>query len=217
MIDLERQHPREIWFDVHVWTDGPFDSPSVRALTSYVDAIERLAEGAKHHVVVFELNANNHSQRRALANAVAIGRTERDGRLPVVLSANALQPDGQNDNGWDQGLLFLDPAKVWLQPPGYVTQMIAKSRLQLVVPAEVVGAPLDVTAERSEDAKFVVLRVVNAGEAPVTASLQLRGFNPTRVNVLELAGPLNASNTAERPAATAPKESAFSSDGVEAA
>ena len=36
---------------------------------------------------------------------------ERDGRLPIVTSANGLQPDGQNDNGWDQGLLFLNPRR----------------------------------------------------------------------------------------------------------
>jgi alpha-L-arabinofuranosidase len=210
ILDLVRQHDREVWFDVHVWTEGPSDSPSARALASYVDAIERLAEGAKHRVVVFEFNANNHDHRRALANAAAIGRLTRDGRVPVALSANCLQPDGQNDNGWDQGLLFLDPAKVWLQPPGYVTRMIARSRLQFVVPAELTGnAALDVTAERSADAKHLVLRVVNAGEAAVAASLELPGFTPIKraVNVLELAGPLDAVNTAGRPAAMAPKES----------
>jgi hypothetical protein len=69
-------------------------------------------------VAVFEFNAGNHAQRRALANALVINALERDGRVPVATSANALQPDGQNDNGWDQGLLFLNPARVWLQPPG---------------------------------------------------------------------------------------------------
>jgi DUF1680 family protein len=208
ILDLARQHGREVWFDVHVWTDGPSESPSVRALSSYVDAIERLADGAKHHVVVFELNANNHGQRRAIANAAAIGRIERDGRLPVVLSANGLQPDGQNDNGWDQGLLFLDPGSVWLQPPGYVTRMIARSRQELVVPAQVTGAAsLDVTAERSADAKSLVLRVVNSADAAIATSLELPGFAPRTLHVSELAGPLNASNTAARPKAIVPGES----------
>jgi hypothetical protein len=67
--------------------------------------LDKLANGARHRVVVFELNANNHSQRRALANALAINAIERDGRLPITTSANCLQPDGQNDNGWDQGFL----------------------------------------------------------------------------------------------------------------
>ena len=51
---------------------------------------------------------------------------ERDGRLPIATSANCLQPDRQNDNGWNQGLLFLNPSQVWLQPPGYVTQMLSR-------------------------------------------------------------------------------------------
>ena len=52
-----------------MWTEGPGESPSGRAFSSYVDAIDELAGGAKHRVVVFEFNANNHDQRRALANA----------------------------------------------------------------------------------------------------------------------------------------------------
>ena len=92
-------------------------------------------------MVVFELNSGNHAQRRALANAIAIGELQKLGnRLPVVCSANALQPDGQNDNGWDQGLLFLDPSQVWLQPPGYVTRMIARSYQPINVPVEVKSA-----------------------------------------------------------------------------
>jgi len=198
-----------VWFDVHVWTEGPGESASGRALTSYVDAIDRLAEGAKHRVVVFEFNANNHDQRRALANAAAIGRVERDGRVPVALSANCLQPAGQNDNGWDQGLLFLDPARVWLQPPGYVTRMIARSRLETVVPAEVIGGvALDVTAERSGDGKVLVLRVVNAGDRPVEALLQVKGFavGGRVMRVSELAGSLDAVNTAARLDAIVPRE-----------
>jgi hypothetical protein len=210
ILDLARANGREVWFDVHMWTEGPGDSASARAFSSYVDAIDRLAEGAKHHVVVFEFNANNHDHRRALANAAAIGRIERDGRVPVALSANCLQPDGQNDNGWDQGLLFLNPGQVWLQPPGYVTQMVARSRLDAVVPAEVTGgAALDVTAERSADGKRLVLRVVNTGETAVAAALQLREFVAATkvVRVSEMAGPLGAVNTAARPDAITPRES----------
>ncbi len=94
---------------------------------TFVDAIDQIADGAKHRVVVFEFNSNSHRQHRALSNAEMIGRIVRDGRVPVALSANCLQPDGQNDNGWDQGLLFLNSSKVWLQPTGYVTQMVSQS------------------------------------------------------------------------------------------
>ena len=127
ILELARRHDREVWFDIHIATDGPGVSPSTEALPTYADALEKVAHGARHKVVVFELNAGNPRQRRALGNAQAIGLATRDGRFPVVTSANCLQPDGQNDNGWDQGLLFLDPSRVWLQPPGYVTRMISRN------------------------------------------------------------------------------------------
>ena len=67
--------------------------------------------------------------KRALSNALATNEAERIGDLlPIACAANCLQPDGQNDNGWDQGLLFLEPvSKVWLQPPGYLFQMCQAS------------------------------------------------------------------------------------------
>ena len=45
------------------------------------------------------------------------------------LPPTACNPTSQNDNGWNQGLLFLNPSQVWLQPPGYVTQMLARNYL----------------------------------------------------------------------------------------
>jgi len=162
--------------------------------------LESVAAGAKHKVVVFELNANNHAQRRALANALALNAIERDGRLPMVASANCLQPDGQNDNGWDQGLLFLNPSKAWLQPPGYVTRMMSQHFQPLVVQSEVQnsGDGFDVTAKRSEDGKQLVLQVVNVSDESRTASIALTGFNPTArlAKVEVLTASLDAANTA---------------------
>jgi alpha-L-arabinofuranosidase len=200
ILKLARENGREVWFDVHVWTDGPGVSPSLTALPTYIDALEKVAGGAKHKVVVFELNANNHRQRRALANAWAVGAIERDGRVPIVCSANGLQPDGQNDNGWDQGLLFLNPSKVWLQPPGYVLQMISRSARDRLLPVELTGGEgkMDVTAMRSEDGKSVALRVVNLDAEARTVRVQLDGFVPAKpvAVVEELAGALDARNTA---------------------
>lgn len=218
ILDLARQNGREVWFDAHMWTDGPEPSPSARALQGYIDAIERLADGAKHRVVVFEFNANNHEHRRALANAEAIGGIIRDGRVPVALSANCLQPDKQNDNGWDQGLLFLNPSKVWLQPPGYVTQMVARNYQPRVVEARVESADpdgkLSVTATRSEDGKQLVLQVVNAGAEPRPSRIDLVGFTPSKplATVEELAGPLEAVNTADEPERITPRRAEWRHD-----
>jgi alpha-L-arabinofuranosidase len=121
----------------------------------------------------------------------------------VVASANCLQPDGQNDNGWDQGLLFLNPEKVWLQPPGYVTAMVSRNYQPLVIDAAVEGGGgrVDVTATRSEDGKTVVLRVVNLDENPRSARIHIDGFLPSKPLAVaeELVAPLQAANTAAAP------------------
>jgi alpha-L-arabinofuranosidase len=199
ILQLAKAHNREVWFDVHVNTDGP--RPDFGGTFSYIDALDKLAEGAKHHVVIFEYNAGNHSQRRALANATATIWVERDGRLPIVTSANCLQPDGQNDNDWNQGLLFLNPSQVWLQPPGYVTQMISRNYEPLVVKSEIQNSTdknLDVCATKADDGKTLVLQVVNAGEKEANLPLKISGFIPARTaaRVETLSGALNARNTA---------------------
>jgi 3-keto-disaccharide hydrolase/Alpha-L-arabinofuranosidase 1 domain/Alpha-L-arabinofuranosidase C-terminal domain len=203
ILQLAKQHHREVWFDVHVGTDGPKPASSLKAAFSYDDALGRIANGTKYKVVVFELNANNHSQRRALANAQAINAAERDGRLPIVCSANCLQPDGQNDNGWNQGLLFLNPSQVWLQPPGYVTKMYSDNYEPEEVWSQVQDPAndLNVSAQRSQDGKTLVLKVVNLGKKVKPASLIIRGFAPNRpvAKVEELTGPLGAKNTAAAP------------------
>jgi hypothetical protein len=201
ILQLAKAHDREVWFDIHVNTDGP--RPNFAGSFSYIDALDRLADGAKHRVLVFELNAGNHAQRRALANAAAINQIQRDGRLPICTSANCLQPDGQNDNGWDQGLLFLNPGQVWLQPPGYVTQMISENfqPWQLVTEVSDAADELDVSAQRNADGTTLVVQVVNFSDREIPVTLDIRDFVPARpvAKVEELAAPLDANNTAADP------------------
>jgi alpha-L-arabinofuranosidase len=164
-----------------------------------------------YKVAVFEENAGNHSMRRALAHAHAVNELERAGDLvPVVCCANCLQPDRQNDNGWDQGLLFLNPERVWAQPPYFVTQMLSRSYLPRVVRADVTspGNALDVTAKADEGGAVVQLQVVNLDAKPVAARLRLAGFRPAKptARVVELAGGLDGRNTAEEPRRVAPRE-----------
>jgi Alpha-L-arabinofuranosidase C-terminal domain/Domain of Unknown Function (DUF1080) len=211
ILELARENEREVWFDVHINTDGPGADPTLVALPTYVSALGQIGNGARHKVVVFELNANNHSESRALGNAVAINAISRiSDALPIVTSANCLQPDGQNDNGWDQGLLFLNPSQVWLQPPGYVTQMLAGNAESQLVYSQVQsrGDVLDVTAKRSSDSKTLVLQVVNLSEQSIPSTIALDGFkvsNPVST-AQELAGPLDTVNTAQEPDALVLRE-----------
>lgn len=208
ILQLAKEAGREVAFDVHIGTDGPHASGSLKALPSYVAAINRLAEGAKHSVMVFEFNAGNHAFRRALGNAGAINAIERlAGRVTIAASANCLQVDGQNDNGWDQGLLFMNPCQVWPQPPYYVTQMVAHNYRPLAVFSAVEGtASLDVSAKRSDDSRSLVLQVVNTHDRPIEARLDLAGFQPRQptAHIEELAGELDAVNTATLPGRVCP-------------
>ncbi len=213
ILDLARQHGREVWFDVHVGTEAPPDPGDLSGPRSLIDQLGKLSPGARYKVVIFELNAGNHAVKRGLSNALAIAMAERDGRFPIVTSANGLQPDGQNDNGWNQGLLFLNPSQVWLQPPGYVTQMISRNYLPMRIASEVTGQPnvLSVVATRSNAGKTVVLQVVNPGSEPVTARIRLQGGSSRQpgAQVTELTGPLDAVNTANRPDAVMPQRSVW--------
>ena len=136
-----------------------------------------------------------------------------DGRVPIVCSANGLQPDGQNDNGWDQGLLFLDPSKVWLQPPGYALRMISRNHEPVTLDAQVTGADgkLDVTATRDAAGKTIVLRVANLATEPRTCQIVLDGFAPAKdaARVEELAGPLDAANSAANVRRIEPKSTGW--------
>jgi hypothetical protein len=210
ILQLAKQHRGEVWFDVHVGTDGPRFDSTLSGAFSFIDALEKIAGGAKFKVVIFELNAGNHCMRRALANALTIQAVERDGRIPIVTSANGLQPDGQNDNAWNQGLLFLNPSQVWLQPPGYVTQMFSRNYLPKLVPCQVSGADdrLDVNAKRSDDGRTLVIQAVNPSDQAVPAEIHLVGFVPGKkaAQVTELSGPLTAKNKAAQPKAVVPQD-----------
>jgi hypothetical protein len=209
ILKFAKQHDGEVWFDVHVNTDHPEPvNRTLDGMRSFDDALAKIADGAKFKVVVFEFNSGNHAQKRALANAQAINVIERDGRVPIVCVANCLQCDHQNDNGWDQGLLFLDPSHVWLQPPGYLTQMLSTSYQPQLVQCDVTGGAAKLDANAKTDGKTLVLQVVNSEEKAAGAQLHVGGFVAGKdvAKVLVLAGPLEAANAASGPAAIAPKQ-----------
>lgn len=210
ILELARKRDREVWFDVHVWTEQPPQPNGLRPERSYIQHLEKLVPGAPFKVAILEFNANDHAMRRALSNACAINEVERIGnRLSVACSANGLQPDGQNDNGWDQGLLFLNPERVWLQPPGHVTRMAARAYQPLLVETRLVGPSegLSLNAKRSEDGKTLVLQVVNWAREARRVTFDLAGFVPSRTEaeVEELAAPEDAVNTAASPDRVAPR------------
>ena len=210
ILDLAKAHGREVWFDVHIWNHNPRDARGpIEALASFDAALAKLSPGAAYRLCVLEENATNHAVRRAVAHGETVNGLMRMGdRVRIVCSANALQPDGQNDNGWDQGLLFLNPSQAWLQPPGYVTRMISRNYQPRVVGTSVTGSDgdLDVVATRSADGSTLVLQVANTGDRPRPSRIELEAFSPSKpaAQLEELVGPLDATNTAEDPTRVGP-------------
>jgi alpha-L-arabinofuranosidase len=212
ILDLAREHGREVWFDVHIGTEHPPAPNGVPGVRSFIEQLGRISPGAKYKVVVFEFNAGNPAMKRALANACAINQLERLGdRIAIACSANCLQPYKQNDNDWNQGLLFLSPSQVWAQPPYYVTQMVSRNYLPLCVNTEVQSpkAALDVAATRSEDGQTLIVRVVNTAKTPMPGRIVLDGFVPRKpvARVTVLAGDWDAINAPEQPNLIKPSES----------
>lgn len=211
ILRFARQHNCEVAFDVHLWTDHPERvNHSLVGMISFADALDKIADGAKHKVVVFEYNSGNCAVKRALANALTTLAIEHDGRVPIACVANCLQPDGQNDNNWNQGMLFLNPTRVWLSPPGCLTQMLSTTYEPQLVECDVAAAAeFDAVAARSADGRTLVLTVVNAGDKDMPLRIKLAGFTPQRpaARAVELSGPMDAVNTADKPDAVAPHAS----------
>jgi hypothetical protein len=214
ILDFATAKHHAVWFDVHIWNAGPIDPDPQIGPLGLIGWLDKISPGADYKVCVFEENSNNHDMARALGHARAINELQRLGeQLPIVCCANCLQCDGQNDNGWDQGLLFLNPARTWPQPPYYVTQMIAANKFPKCVQATVQGEDgrLNVLARMSNDGKSLALQVVNIGDIARPARIHIEGYDaPADAEALELAGEIRDANTAEHPEHVTPKKRTLS-------
>jgi hypothetical protein len=218
ILELAAKWNAEVDFDVHLWTrkidDGGWHRKdgSVRtqidALDSYAAALQALApEKTRFKIIVFELNANSHDLTRALANAYAITALQKRPYLALVSSANALQVDGQNDNGWNQGLIFMNQGRTWTQPPFAVHQMIAGSFRTNVLKTDVDGIDDRFEATAFGDSSGRSLDVVNASDEARTYVVDLgRNAGNADLSVTMLGDDRGtAVNTADNPDNIAPE------------
>ena len=216
ILKLAKDANRPVWFDVHIWNGDPRQPDQLEnglGFKSFISQLEQIANGAEFKVCIFEENANNHRIRRGLGHAHAINEIQRlEHEMPILCTANCLQPDGNNDNGWDQGLLFLDQSKVWGQPSYYVTQMAAESYQPLCVESFVDSYmnSLDVTACISEDKKELSLRVVNLDKWDIETEISLLDFHyDGKAEVVQIKGELQDRNTADNPENIVPVKSSI--------
>ena len=217
ILSLAKSKNATVWFDVHLWTNTALDpNEEVAALISYNNALASLnaSIGANYKVVVFEFNANFHDLNRALGNANAITQFERvTNNFPVLVSANGLQVDGQNDDGWDQGLVFMNSSSAWAEPPLLVDKMISSNYQPYAVQVNTsmsIGE-MSIAAAKSADGTTLVLQVVNMSNSSKTVPVTLSGFTPAQpaLQVTLLTGSLNAVNTASNPNAVVPAQSSW--------
>ena len=106
---------RAALWDVHVGGDDLREGENVdRLFTRMEKLVREWAPGTKLKACVLEENGGRHDLRRALGHAHILNATQRHGDFVLLdCPANCLQPWGQNDNGWDQGQVFLTSRRVW--------------------------------------------------------------------------------------------------------
>ena len=175
-------------WDVHVDADG---------LNSGIETQKRLEEirdqflawnaKTKLKAVIFEENGGLHNFQRALGHASNVNAACRLGDFVLVdCAANCLQPFKQNDNGWDQGQIFLSPNKVWLMPPAITNAELAQNYQPIRLSCSATSNDLDVLATSSLDGKHVVLTVINPTNVSVQPKILMNGrrFHHIRIDCL---------------------------------
>lgn len=192
----------DLW-DYHPWTETPQQAKAIEA------EIARMKElflswnpQTTMRCAILEENGNTHNMARALAHAVMLNVVRRAGSfVPLDSPANALQPNKQNDNGWDQGQIFFSPSQTWMQPPYYAQQMAASAHLPLLLYSKLSNmANLDVTVTGNEAGDSIAIHVVNYSTSARSLTLSLTGFGPvTAIRSMALYGNESAANSPEHP------------------
>ena len=120
--------------------------------------------------------------------------------------------DGHNDNGWDQGLIFMDNDSAWYQAPAYVDILFGGAHQPNLLKADglefVNTDKFDVTLTGSEDGNTVCVKIINrTGEAKNLglAIPEFAGYNVSRTAQTYTAG-LKDTNTSDKPENIVPQE-----------
>eukprot|EP00933_Yihiella_yeosuensis_P007713 TRINITY_DN11286_c1_g1_i1.p1 TRINITY_DN11286_c1_g1~~TRINITY_DN11286_c1_g1_i1.p1 ORF type:complete len:726 (-),score=94.82 TRINITY_DN11286_c1_g1_i1:113-2164(-) len=169
MVNATRFLGENVMWDLHTDADIPEQedhwAATFRMATEMLDRL-----GSKMKLAVFEENANRHDIFRALNRARYANTYDRLGdRFVIGTAANGLQILGYNDNGWDQGALFLAPDRAWLSPFGQADALISSASESLVMRTELEGngisvtdnSKLDILVASREDKTTLAMRVVN--------------------------------------------------------
>ena len=214
---------RPVYFDLHFWSETGKDPYSVMNVSlSFYNALKTLVPEAETALCVFELNANSHHFERALCNAFAISFAERHSDIiKIMCSANALQVQGQNDNGWDQGLVFMDGSDVWYQAPAYIDRILYDAHLPVLLDPEtrdqIHTADFDITCTSSKEGNTVTVKVFNRTGAKKGVSIDIPDFaeSGAKLKSVIYADELRSVNTKNKPENTKPSEATVTDNALE--
>jgi alpha-L-arabinofuranosidase len=175
LLDHSVKSGRSIWFDLHWDTSKPDIKNEFNGVDSFIKWLKIISPESLFKIVILELNADKHDFERALANALTINRAERrSGIYQILCSANGLQVDKNNDNYWNQGLIFFDHEQIWLQPPAFATQMASEYYLPYIVAYELTGCQdLDITISKNHDSSRLIIKCINISMNDWRVTLQL--------------------------------------------
>jgi alpha-L-arabinofuranosidase len=201
-IDNARSSGRQAWFDAHIFNDNEKE-PDLKDFEFAEKQLQTIAPDGDYRLCIFEENADNARMRRGLAHANAINRVIRlPYDIPILCAANGLQVDHQNDNGWDQGLLFFNQTGIWGQPSYYISQMVAENYLPVAIKSDFISKndTLDISARKSADGRTITVQVVNRKPVAVTAQVILDKLQVHNLVITQLRGnSLDDWNTVDEP------------------
>ena len=102
---------------------------------------------------------------------------EEPGRLIGRTASFCLERSGHYD-AFDQGITFFLPNMTWLQPPGYVHQMISRTAQPNAL--AIAAGPYAASAQLSDDGKAITVQIVNDRATPgdVFIAITDSGFTP---------------------------------------
>ena len=203
--------------DIHIGGGG-----AVGSATKLFDELGDFQAGA----VNAETNAGTHVFSRAMSEALDLNDwfnsdmvTTDPSKSRLHFRAASFCMGGASDwDAWDQGISFFLPNATWLQPPGYIHQMIHNTWQPNALQFDPANATATFSAQKSDDGKTLVLRYVNDASTPTKFTVNIATCGPplkkAPAAVWTLSSnDLNAANPPGNPTLISPVQSTIAAFG----
>ena len=198
------------YWDLHPYFNKPEEALKARGIVRrFLETIRRWNPKTTMRAAVFEENGPRHDMSRALCHALMLEEVRAAGKdVLTSCPANAFQVWKQNDNGWDQGNVFMTPDKVWLAPCAWAQRMASDGHRELLVASSCDDKDVHVSATRDRAGESPVLHFVNLSGEKKSLSLAFADGKVRRVAkaVMLSGGSLEADNGPDAPERVAPRD-----------